>query len=133
MKNIPTSKQITVFVFGISIICLLLLKRISAYNNIPLILLLIIFPSALIFFFFTKRDIVVKFYKCWMRIITPIGIIITGILLIIIFYFVFAPIGLFLKLMKKDILCLKFNRKADSYWIDKPQAEFKKEDYEKQF
>ena len=36
----------------------------------------------------------------------------------IIFFFVVSPIGLFMRLIKKDLLNLKYN-KNKSYWIEK--------------
>ena len=36
----------------------------------------------------------------------------------IIFFLVVTPVGLFMKILNKDLLSLKFN-KEKSYWIDK--------------
>ena len=49
----------------------------------------------------------------------PIGQLITIILLTVTFYVVFAPVGLILRLLKKDIL--NKNSKIDrlSYWVDR--------------
>jgi hypothetical protein len=54
-------------------------------------------------------------------------------LLIIIFYLVFAPVGLVLRLIKKDLLNRKIEAERDSYWIKKEHIEFDKSRYEKQY
>lgn len=46
-----------------------------------------------------------------------IGWINTRLLLGIIFYLVFSPIGLVLRIFRKDLLDRKFNSDKDSYWI----------------
>lgn len=45
---------------------------------------------------------------------------ISPIILAFLFYFVFAPTALILKLFKKDILSLKIKKNDRSYWIDSP-------------
>ncbi len=53
----------------------------------------------------------------------PIGQLITIILLTVTFYLVFAPVGLLLRLFKKDILNRKFKVDRASYWLDRPVKE----------
>jgi len=61
----------------------------------------------------------------------PVGQFITVLLFTVIFYIVFAPAGLFLRLFKKDILNRNFKQKRLSYWIDRPIKE--SNNYTKQF
>jgi len=35
----------------------------------------------------------------------------------IIFYLVVTPIGIILRIMQKDLLNIKYNKKKESYWI----------------
>ena len=42
----------------------------------------------------------------------------------IIFFFVVTPIGFLMKMLKKDLLNLKFN-KDNSYWIEKTELKSK--------
>ena len=44
--------------------------------------------------------------------------IISPIVLVILFYIVFLPIGLFLKIINKDILNKKIDKAATTYWIN---------------
>ena len=77
-------------------------------------------------------------HDLWQRIMAlvtrlwyPIGQVITVVLLTITFFCIFAPVGLILRLLKKDILDRVFKVERSSYWIDKPANEAK--DYTQQF
>jgi hypothetical protein len=55
--------------------------------------------------------------KLWFKFGFFLGKIISPIIMLMIFFFVVTPIGLIMRLFKKDILSLKYNNKK-SYWID---------------
>ena len=129
----PTKTQLNVFAFGLSLILLLFSWRAKKAANDNASLLLLLAATILVIAYFTKRDFVVKFYHVWMRCVSVIGMIVTGILMIIIFYLIFTPVGLFLRLIRKDILNLKADRKLKTYWIDKEKRQYDKSNYEKQF
>ena len=59
--------------------------------------------------------------------------IVTRIVLITIFFFVVTPIAIILRLLRKDLLNLKFQRSGDTYWIDKKVDGRGRERYESQF
>ena len=129
----PTKKQLNVFVFGLCLILLLFAWRLSKTGDNKVSFTLIGLACTLVTFYLIKKDFVVQFYKIWMRCVSPIGMVITGILIIAVFYLIFAPVGIFLRLIRKDILNLKKDTKLKTYWIDKPHKEFNSSDYEKQF
>ena len=56
--------------------------------------------------------------KIWFKFGLLLGKIISPIIMGIIFFCVVTPIGLFMRLLKKDILNLKFSN-LDTYWIKK--------------
>ena len=58
--------------------------------------------------------------KIWFKFGILLGKIISPLVMGIIFFFVVTPIGLFMKLLKKDLLNLKFNNNR-SYWIEKTE------------
>ena len=62
--------------------------------------------------------------KLWFKFGIFLGKIISPLIMGIIFFFVVTPIGLFMKLLKKDLLNLKFNGKP-SYWIKKTEPKSK--------
>ena len=64
--------------------------------------------------------------KIWFKFGLLLGKIISPIIMGIIFFCVVTPIGLFMRLLKKDILNLKFSN-LDTYWIKKegPKSKMK--------
>jgi hypothetical protein len=47
----------------------------------------------------------------------------TPMILGMLFYFCIVPMGIFLKILKLDILSLKFDKSKASYWIEKEQMD----------
>ncbi len=64
--------------------------------------------------------------KSWFKLGVFLGNIISPIVMCLIFFLVVTPIGLLMKLLKKDLLNLKYNNK-NSYWIVKkgPKSKMK--------
>ena len=56
--------------------------------------------------------------KLWFRFGLLLGKIVSPIIMGVIFFLVVTPIGLLMRLLKKDLLNLKFN-KEKTYWIKK--------------
>ena len=54
--------------------------------------------------------------KLWIKFGILLGKIISPIVMGLVFFFVVTPIGIFVKILKKDIMGLK-KREASSYWI----------------
>ena len=57
--------------------------------------------------------------RLWMKLGLLLAKVVSPIALGILFYLVFAPIGLLMRLGGKDPLRLKFDREAKSYWIER--------------
>ena len=55
--------------------------------------------------------------KIWFKFGLFLGKIISPLIMGVIFFFVVTPIGLIMRVFKKDLLNLKFNNNA-SYWIE---------------
>ena len=53
--------------------------------------------------------------------VTPIGMVIGEVAMLLIFFGVFLPIGVIFRLVKRDALKLKVDQAAESYWQDKKQ------------
>ena len=66
------------------------------------------------------------FNKLWFKFGMILGRIISPIIMSIIFFLVVTPIALIMKLLKKDLLNLKFN-KTNTYWIEQsgPKSKMK--------
>ena len=62
--------------------------------------------------------------KIWFKFGILLGKVISPLIMGTIFFFVVTPIGLLMKIFKKDLLNLKFNNKK-SYWIEKKDPKSK--------
>jgi len=62
-----------------------------------------------------------------------IGCVVTRVILSVLFYLVFTPIGLLLKLSGKNFLEQKIDKDADSYWNNKNLSKKEINRYENQF
>jgi hypothetical protein len=72
-------------------------------------------------------------YNGWMALALTIGFFMSRILLALIFFFLFTPIGLIMRLLKKDPLDQKTDPSAVSYWIRRDKQKFDPEETERQF
>jgi len=64
--------------------------------------------------------------KLWFKFGLLLGKFVSPLIMMIIFFFVVTPIGVLMRLFKKDVLNLKFNNK-ETYWIEKkgPKSKMK--------
>lgn len=88
------------------------------------------FAAAGLFAPFVLRPVYAVFNKAASIII---DLVFTRFILMIFFYLIFAPIGIFSRLMRKDLLGLKIDKKAASYWIKRAKVVVDPAQYEKQF
>ena len=72
-------------------------------------------------------------HKVWMSLAIILGWLMTRLILSILFYAVFTPIGLVTRLLGKKFLDIEFTRDASSYWIPNKTVKFEKKNYERQF
>ena len=56
--------------------------------------------------------------KIWFKFGILLGKIVSPLVMGLIFFFVVTPIGILMRILKKDLLNLKFNKKT-TYWIKK--------------
>ena len=65
--------------------------------------------------------------RLWFKFGIFLGRIISPIIMALIFFLVVTPIGLIMRLLRKDLLNLKYNKKNKSYWIEKngPKSKMK--------
>ncbi len=61
------------------------------------------------------------FYVGWMLAVTPIATVVTFVLMGLVFFGVLWPIALLTRAKQRDMLKLKLDRTASTYWEDKPQ------------
>lgn len=60
------------------------------------------------------------FYTIWYGFAGCVGIVMANLLFMLLYYGLFTPFGLFMRLIKRDALDLKRDRDATTYWKDAP-------------
>jgi len=68
-----------------------------------------------------------------MSLAVVLGFIMTRLLLTIIYYLVFAPANLILRLVGKDLLKQKQKANRSTYWIERESKTYQPRDAEKQY
>lgn len=119
--------------FGITLAIVLLLlsvyflwKDVSAYRYLVPIAGVLIVTGWLI-------PVILKpIYRLWMTIAVIIGFVITRVILGLLYYFVFTPIGLISRLSGREFLGLEWDATRPTYWNHRKEQR-SKEDYLKQF
>ena len=93
----------------------------------------IFFGAASIFLLVTliKSDALLPLNKLWMRFGLLLGMIVSPIVLGVIFFGLFTPIAMLMRLSGRDELRLKFTQKA-SHWISREEP-IKSESFKHQF
>jgi len=89
--------------------------------------------ASLIFLVITlvKDDALLPLNKLWMRFGLLLGMIVSPIVLGVIFFGIFAPIALLMRMSGRDELRLKFNNKA-THWISRSEP-IKSDSFKHQF
>ena len=82
---------------------------------------------------FTSPVLLKPIYILWMKLAFVLGWINTRLILCMLFYLLFAPMGLVMRLFKIDLLDRKIEKNKDSYWRKKEKIEFNPSNYERQF
>ena len=72
-------------------------------------------------------------YTKWMKVAHFIGQIVTTLIMIAVFYLIFTPVGIVLRLMGKDFMDRKLGPSAKTYWHLREKKPFDKERATKQF
>ena len=72
-------------------------------------------------------------YKGWMRLSLILGFLMNHLILLLMYYLVVTPIGIVMRILGKDFLGKRFDKKGKTYWIKREQKVYVKERYEKMF
>ncbi len=70
-------------------------------------------------------------YRLWMGMAFAIGWVMSRIMLVILFYLIVVPTGIFARLAHKHFMAVDFKSKKDTYWI--PRSDSHHDDYEKMY
>ena len=71
--------------------------------------------------------------KAWMGLGIVLGFFVSRIVLSVLFYGIITPTGFMMKLLGKDILDERIDKKKSSYWHERPTTARPKASYENQY
>ena len=120
--------------FGITIgVILLIIAGFLFWKEKESFQILLIFGVALCIFGIATPFILKPIYWVWMIFVTILGWIMTRIILSLLFYIIFTPIGLIPRFFGKQFLELKWDKSKESYWNIRTNEHLQKRNYEQQF
>jgi hypothetical protein len=130
----PDRKQLKVFGYGLAVILAFFSGKLWydagwhwAHGILLPVTTLLVIVTAVAY-----RQLLVV-YIPWMRVAEVIGRVVTYITLTILYYMVFAPVGIFLRLGRWDLLARGWEPQAKTYWVTRVAKPFVKEDYHRPF
>jgi hypothetical protein len=133
IKNIKSEKS-DVRKFGITIgVILLIIAGFLFWKEKESFQILLTFGITFCILGIAIPFILKPIYWVWMIFATILGWIMTRVILSLLFYIIFTPIGLILRFFGKQFLELRWDKSKQSYWHFKTNEHLKKENYEKQF
>ena len=125
-QNTISKNNIT---FGILFfIFFLIISLYPLISNEPIRIWSIIVSLVFLIITIIKPNLFTSLNKLWIKFGILLGKIISPIVMGLVFFFVVTPIGILMKILKKDVMGLK--RGESSYWITR---EDKVQDMKKQF
>ena len=60
--------------------------------------------------------------KFWLVFVKPLINILSSVVILLLFFLIVTPIGIIMRLLGKDLIGLKLNKSAKSYWIKKEKS-----------
>ena len=129
LENLPSNKK-----FGYFFSAIFFLSSIYFFYQDKLILCLVLCSLSLIFTILGtfKDHLLLPLNKLWMRFGVLLGKIISPIILAILFFFMFTPIAIGMRLFQRDELRLKSSN-YDSFWKLRDQDIYNKSSFTQQF
>ena len=126
--NLPSNQK-----FGLFFSTIFFILSIYFYlnNKVSAMYLVVILAIVLLGITFIKAEILLPLNKLWMKFGLLLGKIISPIVLGTIFFTIFMPIGILFRLIGRDQLSLKLNKKF-SYWVKK-ETTSRNEPFKNQF
>ena len=120
--------------FGLILaIILSLIGTINLYKkNITIAVILYCLCLSVLIFAIIKPEYLKPIHRAMLFVSHKIGWVNTRLLLGIIYYLVFTPIGMVMRILGRDLLDRKYDRQKNSYWI-LIDEEFDKKRCERQF
>ena len=133
IKNIKSEKS-DLRKFGITIgVILLIIAGFLFWKEKESFQILLIIGVTLCILGIAIPFILKPIYWVWMIFATILGWIMTRVILSLLFYIIFTPIGLILRFFGKQFLELRWDKSKESYWNFRTNEHLQNKNYEKQF
>ena len=117
MKSKISSNRSFGVLFSIVFLLIAFWPVFSSHNFNDIKIWSLILSSILLILAIIKSKILTPFNIAWIKFGNLLGRIIAPIVLATLYFFVLTPIGLLLKLFKKDILNLRIKKDVKTYWL----------------
>lgn len=72
-------------------------------------------------------------YRAWMAFAVVMGFVMTRVILTIIYYGMFTPIALIMKLLRKDLLHERIDKRAETHWVKREPQRYTPQASERMF
>ena len=125
-------KNLLVFGFGLTLILAVLAWRYSQSAN-PMTFVFLALSVLLGCITALAPQRLTELYQAWMKVAHFIGTVFSTLLLTVVFYVMFAAVGIVMRLRGKDLLEEKQDPTRPSYWIPLAAKPFRSDDYKRQF
>ncbi|QFR48881.1 hypothetical protein FJR48_03755 [Sulfurimonas lithotrophica] len=118
MSNKIKLKDIKIFsIIWIIIFSSIFFYQFVKYNEVIRTILITIILLTLVLLF--KPTVLVKPYLIWIKVGEFIGNIISKVIMTVLYFGLFTPVSIILKVLGKDLLRKKMNNDESTYWIQR--------------
>ena len=129
----PGKKQARTFSIGLIVIMSIIAGLQTYWGRLEVGIGLFAACAVILVALIFAPTILVPLYKLMLLVSKAIGVVMTPVVLGLVFYLVFAPVAMVLRLARKDILDKKFNIDSDSYWKARETTQDGLHRYERQY
>ena len=128
-SELPSNRK-----FGFFFTAIFLISAIYFFFENNQIIALVFFLLSLVFFAVSilRDSLLLPLNKLWMRLGLLLGRIVSPIILAVLFFLMFAPIGIFMRIFGRDELRLK-KLNYDSFWKLRDQSDKASSSFTQQF
>lgn len=115
----PNKKDLRVFGIGALVATAILATILHFRKGLPIKWAFVIagFGLTVCILSFILPKIARFIYIAMVALAMPIGMTLSFVLMALFYYLILTPTGLFFRLIGRDLLDLKFDRTAESYWV----------------
>lgn len=120
--------------FALTMFCALgILGSILVWRKRDIGFVLWVIGSAALLIAWVRPRVLSPAYRYWMKLALTLGFVTSHVILAMLFYFVFTPLGTIMRLLGKNPLVLQPDKGLKSYWITKESEKFDKKRCEQMF